>query len=87
MDAITVVVDHEAIKFTPDGKIFVLDAIGSLCSGKNIQSLWQDLLNRKPELAELCEAYPFSKKQSSLVTNSVGWEKIQDALFDHLIDT
>ncbi|MGD9212658.1 MAG: hypothetical protein PVI90_17880 [Desulfobacteraceae bacterium] len=86
MDPITVILDQTQIKFTPDGKVAVLDAIASLCSDKDTHTLWEGLLTQHPELVELCENYPFSPKRQTLVTDGSGWERIQLALFDHLID-
>ena len=85
VEPITVILDQEKIKFTPDGKVAVLDAIASLCAGKDIHALWESLLFHHPELVDLCESYPFSHQRQTLVTDGYGWEKIQAALFDHLL--
>lgn len=85
-DAITVVVDQECIKFTPDGKVAVLDAIASLCADEDTTVLWKRLLIQHPELNGLCESYRFSRQRPALVTDGQGWEKIQSVLFDYLLD-
>jgi hypothetical protein len=86
-EPITVVVDNERIKFTPGGKVAVLDAIASLCPGEDTQALWERLLRQQPELNGLCEDYPFSRRKSTLVTDGQGWEIIQEALFDYILET
>lgn len=85
-DPITVIVDHETIQFTPEGKIVVLDAIASLCGSAHKQKVWQDLLLQHPELDDVCEYYRFSPHQKELVTDGRGWETIQAALFDYMVE-
>ncbi len=85
-DPITVVVDNEQIKFTPGGKVAVLDAIASLCPGEDTHTLWERLLEQQPELHGLCEDYPFSRQKSTPVTDGQGWERIQEALFTYMLD-
>jgi hypothetical protein len=86
-EPITVVVDNERIKFTPGGKVAVLDAIASLCPGEDTHVLWERLLSQQPQLNRLCEDYPFSRHQSTLVTDGQGWVIIQEALFDFILET
>ncbi len=86
MDPITVVLDQKSVKFTPDGKVAVLDAIASLCAGRDHLMLWESLLVQQPELVNLCELYPFSSQACTWVTDRMGWDKIQSALFEHLLE-
>ncbi len=86
-DSITVVVDQEPIKFTPDGKVDVLDALTALCAGQDSAALWDRLLTQHPEFSRLCESYPFARQRPAIVTDAKGWEVIQAALFDYFLET
>ena len=83
-DPVTVIIDQDMIKFTPDGKIAVLDAIASLGTEQDTPALWRHLLALHPDLNGVCESYSFSNQAPVLVANGDGWEKIQSALFDFL---
>jgi hypothetical protein len=83
---ITILIDDESIKFTPEGKVAVLDAITSLSGIENEHMVWERLLSRWPELEGVCEPYKFSRDENMLVTDVGGWEMIQSALFDYLIE-
>jgi len=83
-DPVTLTIDQDTIKFTPDGKIAVLDAIASLCAELEMPNLWQRLISFHPELAEVCASYSFANQPPALVADGDGWEKIQTALFELL---
>ncbi|MCJ8499040.1 hypothetical protein [Desulfatitalea alkaliphila] len=85
-DPLTIVVDKEPIQFTGDGKVVVLDAIGALCGPEDKTELWTRLLDKRPELRGLCEHHRFSRNGSALVTDGEGWDKIQSALFDLVLE-
>lgn len=81
-----IMVDKAPVKFTPDGKVNVLDAIGLLCADKDSRAIWRHLLHEHPEIKENSEFYTFSQDYSACVTDGDGWEKIQSALFDLMLD-
>lgn len=85
-DPVMVTIDQDTIKFTPEGKIDVLDAIASLGAAQDPPALWQRLLLLNPELAALCQSYPFANQPPSLVADGDGWERIQAALFEFIVE-
>ncbi|MDA8140890.1 MAG: hypothetical protein M0036_19755 [Desulfobacteraceae bacterium] len=86
-DPVTVIIDEDPIKFTPDGRIDVLDAIASLGAEHDTQGLWRRLILLHPELSKVCGRYVFANQSPALVADAEGWEKIQAALFEFLIET
>jgi len=47
------------IRFTPKGKVCVIDVIKLLCKTNRPFSLWKRLITDHPEILADCEDYPF----------------------------
>ena len=77
--------DDEPIRFTPEGRLFILDAIAAVVQTDTPESLWRKIKTRKPEINQ---HYHISDKDGDgePVCDSHGWEAIQDMLFDYMID-
>ncbi len=73
------------VKFTPDGKVAVVDAIKALSASQEASRIWQALKQKQPEFANLCERYDFDENQPECVVDSQGWEQIEDALLDYIL--
>jgi hypothetical protein len=79
--------DQHAIRFTPDGKIAVIDAINALSEKNDAGHIWTDLSQSHPEITTLCDTYTFQKKsESTPVACGETWEKIQMLLFEYLVE-
>jgi len=74
------------VKFTPDGKVSVLDAIEALMASEEAPRIWKSLIREQPEFANLCEYYNFQKSRPECVVDSEGWEQIEDALLNYMLD-
>ncbi len=83
---ITMQLVDSAVKFTPDGKVAVVDAIRALSASEEALGIWQVLKKERPELRDRCERYDFRKNQSEAVVDSEGWEQIEDALLKYILD-
>jgi hypothetical protein len=83
---ITMHLVDSAVKFTPDGKVAVVDAIKALSASEEAPRIWQLLKHNQPEIADLCEGYDFQENQFEPVVDSEGWEQIEDALLDYILD-
>jgi len=80
-------IDQHGIRFTPDGKIAVIDAIGALSEKTDAGDIWRDLSHSHPEIITLCDSYSFQKRtESTPVACGETWEKIQGLLFDYLVE-
>lgn len=86
MKSINLSLDQHAIRFTPDGKIAVIDAIGALSDLTDARDIWRNLSANHPEILNLCHDYNFRKSESTPVANGEGWEKIQGFLFEYLVE-
>ena len=82
----TLRVDDFAVKFTPDGKVSVLDAIETLMASGEAPRIWNLLVQEQPEIANLCEHYNFHKSRPECVVDSEGWEQIEDLLLNYMLD-
>ena len=71
------------IRFTPEGKVAVVDAIEALCASREPERVWLDLVAAHPELDALCETYPFADAAPALVVDAPGWSLIEDLLPEH----
>jgi len=75
-EAVIVSLDEDAIRFTPDGKVSILDAIQALGDPEKPHYVWKNLKAEHPEVLDYCEEYPFEGGRRLPVTGSEGWDKI-----------
>jgi hypothetical protein len=68
------------IRFTPEGKISVVDAIQALCAAKRPERVWRDLVQTHPEIDTLCETYRFADADPAVVVDAPGWSVIEELL-------
>jgi hypothetical protein len=78
--------DGDRVRFTPDGKVAVVDAIKALSAVEGAERIWQSLKKERPEFKDLCERYNFQEDKIDSVVDGESWGKIEDALLDHLVD-
>jgi hypothetical protein len=78
--------DGDRVRFTPDGRIAVVDAIKALSAKKGAEQIWESLKEDRPEFEDLCQSYTFREDQADSVVDGEGWEKIEDALLDYILD-
>jgi hypothetical protein len=79
--------DGDLVRFTPDGKVSVLDAIGALTQSECPGTLWEDVKEKYPEIMSHCDSYSFRKGQSLPVVDTAGWDKLSIVLMDYLGDS
>jgi hypothetical protein len=80
---VTVTLDNKPMRFTPDGKVSVVDAIKATTQSNRARAIWETLKGRHPEILDLCEAYSFHGKAAVPVVDSTGWEAIMPLLFHY----
>jgi len=71
---ISLVLDENRLRFTPDGKVVVVDALRAMmgeCS---------------PEWTALYQEYEFDGSSCDQATDSQGWEVIEGMLLDYILD-
>jgi hypothetical protein len=78
--------DGDPVRFTPDGKVSVLDAIGALIHSECPGYLWDDVKKKHPEIMRYCGNYSFRTGQSLPVVDNEGWNMLSIALMDYLGD-
>lgn len=83
---VTMQLQDSAVKFTPDGKVAVVDAIEALSASAEAPRIWQLLKQNQPEFDRMCERYDFKKDHFEPVVDSEGWQRIEDALLDYILD-
>ena len=76
--------DGDPVRFTPDGKVSVLDAIGALTHCECPGSLWDDVKKKYPEIVSHCGSYSFQRGHSRPVVDSEGWNVLWTVLIDYL---
>ncbi|MGD9876370.1 MULTISPECIES: hypothetical protein [Desulfococcus] len=93
MKAIAVYLDDTPVRFTDDGRVFVIDAIAVVAEGliDNAEAtaagpLWDDLVRRNPELMTYCREIDDMGEGSIPVADSGGWDKIHEKLFELLLE-
>ncbi len=78
--------DDIPVRFTPDGKVSVIDAIRVVTDSQFPSSIWENVKTRYPEIETLCEEYSFHTEEPIPVVGSEGWERIWMLLPDFLSD-
>jgi hypothetical protein len=78
--------DNVAVRFTPDGKISVIDAIRAVGGFEHAWAVWEKVKTEHPEVLEHCEHYSFHRQGPVPVVNSEGWDTISSVLFGYLPD-
>ena len=78
--------DENSVRFTPNGEIAVIDAIKALSGPDTAEEMWQRLTAENPEILSHCRRFHFSKSESVLVTDSLGWNRIETLLFEYILD-
>jgi hypothetical protein len=81
---LTVHFDDDAIRFTPEGKVSVLDAIKALTQSGQPGHVWESLKDKHPEILAHCDYYRFQQRQWLPVMDKEGWEMLWMLLIDYL---
>ena len=74
------------LRFTPDGKVSVVDAIRAVSNSKCPTTIWENLKAAHPGILIYCEDYSFQGKEPVPVIDSKGWEMVWMLLPDYLVD-
>ena len=77
--------DEEIVRFTPDGRISIVDAIKTLSGEDNAVALWDSITAKKPEILEHCDSYPSEDEEDLFVADTAAWDEIVMLLADHLL--
>ena len=86
MKCFTIQLDSNRVRFTPDGKIAVFDAIKALSGRQGAKRIWSQLKADHPEFNNIGERYKFQEGQMELVAGGESWKKIEAALTDFILD-
>jgi len=70
--------DGDPVRFTPGGKVSVIDAIGALTHSECPGYLWDDVKKKHPEIMSYCDNYSFQNEQSLPVVDNKGWKYALD---------
>jgi hypothetical protein len=76
--------DNEVVRFTPDGKISVLDAIRVMTLSPCADLIWEDLKKEHPELLAHCGDHRFQQEGLLPVMDSAGWDQMWVLLLDYV---
>jgi len=73
------------VRFTPAGKVYVVDAIRAVSESRDPDILWEQMKEDAPEILSCVSEFQTENTQLVPVADSACWEKIQDALVDRLL--
>jgi hypothetical protein len=82
----TLKLDNDHIRFTPDGKVVVVDAIKALSDLEEPETIWELLKAENTEIKKIYQDYDFAESKSEAVVDGEGWKKIEAALLDYMLD-
>jgi len=79
--------DSVPLRFTPEGKVSVVDAIRAVSNSNHPHSIWENLKAEHPGVLMDCEDYSFRGEGPVPVIDSKGWERVWMLLPDYLSDS
>lgn len=79
-----VAIGDKDIRFTPDGKVAALDAIGALSEGLPAERAWEEF--RSDNLDITCEEYTFPGDETLCVIDRRTMERIEAWLFAYTLE-
>jgi hypothetical protein len=85
MDILHLMLDQDRIRFTPEGKMAVIDAIEALTGAEDGQKVWQNVIDENPEMISWCDTYRFPKNDATPVVGRKGWEKVELLVFEYMV--
>lgn len=78
--------DSVPLRFTPDGKVSIVDAIRAVSNSRCPTSIWENLKAEYPDILKHCEDYSFQGGDPVSVIDRTGLEKVWMLLPDYLVD-
>lgn len=82
---IKVKMGEKTVRFTPEGKLFVEDAIKLMSPEGESRSIWERMTNDHPDILDHCEDYYPSQEEDNLpIIDSEGWDRIISLLPEYL---
>jgi hypothetical protein len=85
MDILHLMLDQDRIRFTPEGKMAVIDAIEALTGADDGHRVWQNVIDGNPEMVSWCDTYRFPKSDATPVVGRKGWEKVELLVFEYMV--
>ena len=83
-DTYVVEMDDDQIRFTPDGRVYVLDAIKAVSGSDSEGHIWKSMKQDHPDILDYCERHASPGDEGFLVVDTEGWEKIWMFLPEYL---
>jgi hypothetical protein len=83
---VTVSMDEEDIRFTPDGRMSVIDAIRALTLSRNPERIWVDLKDKHPKLLDHCEERQVIPEGLLTVVDGEGWDMMWTLLIAYILE-
>ncbi len=83
--SLTLTLDDDQVRFTPDGKVALMDMIAALSDSDEPEAIWEEMVSQNPEMRAYCEDFEY-KDETIKVVDSEGLAMVEDLLFDYLID-
>lgn len=85
-EALVVTLDNETVRFTPNGRVSVIDAIRAVSNSNRAYEIWERLKTEQPEILIHCENYSFLREGTGPVVDSEGLQKVLVLLQEYLLD-
>jgi hypothetical protein len=73
-------IGDEAVKFTSEGKVSVVDAIRAVTGSEQAGNIWDQVKEEHEDLLDHCERHDFQDNGATLVIDSDGWERLWELL-------
>jgi hypothetical protein len=83
---LTVSLDEDAVRFTSDGRMSVLDAIRALTLSEHPERIWEDLKDKHPKLLDHCEDRQVFHEGLLTVVDGEGWGMMWTLLIAYILD-
>jgi hypothetical protein len=81
---IKVKMGEETVRFTPEGKLFVEDAIRLMNPEVESRDIWERMTNDHPDILDYCENYHTREENTLTIIDSEGLDRIISLLPEYL---
>jgi hypothetical protein len=78
-EQVLVMIGNRDVRFTPDGRVAVLDAINALSDLEPAEHIWEEFKRENPDIE--CNVYTFPGEETLCVIDRKTMQRVEDWLF------
>ncbi|EFK08586.1 conserved domain protein [delta proteobacterium NaphS2] len=85
-DLFNLELNDDTVRFTPDGRILITDAIHALAGGRDAKRVWQKIAAQNPDILEDCERHDLEDDDAVFFADMETWDRIVPLLAEQFMN-